>query len=78
MNLKDPDFCESRCPLCTRARNGNPLARFFQKIEMLVTFGGCPAGRARRKKHGVRPDEALPPEADADEPAGKPDAGDGS
>ena len=22
--LFDPDFCESRCPICTRARRGSP------------------------------------------------------
>jgi len=54
----DPDFCELRCPICTRARNGNRLARFLQSIEMLVTFGGCPWGRARRRKYGVNPDQA--------------------
>jgi hypothetical protein len=30
---------------------------------MLVTFGGCPHGRARQKKYGVRPNEPLPPES---------------
>jgi hypothetical protein len=58
--LFDPDFCESRCPICTRARKGNRVARFLQAIEMLVTFGGCPWGRARRKRYGVRPHQALP------------------
>ena len=53
----DPDFCELRCPICTRARKGNRLARFLQSIEMLVTFGGCPWGRARRRKYGVNPDQ---------------------
>lgn len=67
MNLTDPDFCESHCPVCTSARKGPGLARILQKIEMLVTFGGCPSGRARRKKYGVRPDEAIPPEALAGE-----------
>jgi hypothetical protein len=59
-NMKDADFCESHCPVCTRARNGNKLAKLFVKIEMALTFGGCPAGRARKKKYGVRPDEPLP------------------
>ena len=36
----DPDFCEHRCPICTRARKGNRLARFLQAIEMIVTLGG--------------------------------------
>jgi hypothetical protein len=62
----DPDFCESRCPICTRAREGNRVARFFQAIEMIVTFGGCPWGRARRRKYGVRPDQPVPrPDVDA-------------
>lgn len=56
----DPQFCESRCPICTRARKGNRIAKFFQSIELLVTFGGCPWGRARRKKYGVAPDQSVP------------------
>ena len=56
----DPDFCEHRCPICTRARNGNKIARFFQAIETVVTFGGCPFGRARWRKYGVWPDEPIP------------------
>jgi hypothetical protein len=55
----DPDFCESRCPICTRARKGNRLARFLQSIEMIVTFGGCPWGRARKRRYGVKPNEAV-------------------
>jgi hypothetical protein len=58
--LFDPDFCEKRCPVCTRARRGNPLAKLLQTIEMLITFGGCPFGRARQRKYGVRPNEPLP------------------
>jgi hypothetical protein len=56
----DPDFCEKRCPICTRARQGKPVARFLQAVEMLLTFGGCPWGRARQRKYGVRPDEPVP------------------
>lgn len=59
MGRLDAEFCESKCPVCTRARKGNPLAKLLVKIEMLITFGGCPAGRARRKKYGVAPDETL-------------------
>jgi hypothetical protein len=55
-----PDFCEKRCPICTRARNGNRIARFLQVLEMFVTRGGCPWGRARRRKYGVDPDQSLP------------------
>jgi len=58
--LFDPDYCEHRCPICTRARRGHRLAKFLQAIEMLITFGGCPWGRARQKKYGVRPDEEAP------------------
>ena len=58
----DPDYCEKRCPICTRARRGNRWAKFLQAIEMVITLGGCPWGRARRKKYGVRPSESLPAE----------------
>jgi hypothetical protein len=58
--MGDPDYCEKKCPICTKARQGNRLARFFQSIELWVTFGGCPHGRARQKKYGVRPNEPLP------------------
>ena len=60
--LFDPDFCEHRCPICTRARNGNRFAKFLQVIELAITFGGCPWGRARQRKYGVRPNEQVPPE----------------
>jgi hypothetical protein len=33
------------------------IAKAFQKLEMLLTFGGCPAGRDRQKKYGVKPNE---------------------
>lgn len=57
----DPEFCESRCPICTRARRGNRWARWLQAVERVVTFGTCPWGRARQRKYGVRPDEPKPP-----------------
>ena len=60
--LFDPDFCENRCPVCTRARKGNRFARFLQAIETVITFGGCPWGRARQKKYGAKPSEPLPKE----------------
>jgi len=60
MPIFDPDFCQSRCPICTAARKGNRLARFLQRIEMLLTLGGCPWGRARQAKYGVPPDQPLP------------------
>jgi len=53
----DAEFCESKCPVCTRARQGHGWAKFIQKLEMLLTFGGCPAGRDRLKKYGVKPNE---------------------
>ena len=57
----DPDFCEHRCPICTRARRGSRWAKLLQAIEMVVTFGGCPWGRARQRKYGIKPSESLPP-----------------
>jgi hypothetical protein len=72
MSLRDPEFCESRCPVCTNARKGRLLARIVQRIELIVTFGGCPAGRARRKKYGVGPDEAIPPGVPVGGPSNKP------
>ena len=35
MGWFDPDYCEKRCPICTRARKGNRFARFLQAIENL-------------------------------------------
>jgi len=67
--LKDPDYCESRCPLCTRARAGNLPAKIVQSIELFVTSGGCPSGKARMKKYGVRPNEPLPPQSSPSAPA---------
>jgi len=57
MKLTDAEFCESPCPVCTNARKGNKIALFLQKIEMTLTGGGCPAGRARQNKYGVKPNE---------------------
>jgi len=61
---RDPDYCEHGCPVCRSARKGNRLARMAQSIEMFVTFGGCPWGRARERKYGVKPNEPLPPDAE--------------
>ena len=58
--LFSPEYCERGCPICTRARRGVGWARFLQKIELIFTFGGCPWGRARQKKYGVKPSESLP------------------
>jgi hypothetical protein len=58
-DMFDPDFCENRCPVCTRARRGNRIARLLQRIESFVTFGGCPWGRARQRKYGVKPSEPI-------------------
>ncbi|HID77638.1 MAG TPA: hypothetical protein EYP56_16785 [Planctomycetaceae bacterium] len=64
----DPDYCEHGCPVCRRARRGNRVAKVLQAVELVATFGGCPWGRARRRKYGVGPDEPLPPEAGQDAP----------
>jgi len=58
MKLTDAEFCESICPICTNARKGNKVAAFLQRLEMALTGGGCPAGRARQKKYGVKPNES--------------------
>ncbi|MDD2455106.1 MAG: hypothetical protein PHG96_03110 [Kiritimatiellae bacterium] len=55
----DAEFCETRCPVCTRARAGVGWAKWLQRIEMRLTGGGCPAGRDRRRRYGVNPDEPL-------------------
>lgn len=60
LHLNDPEYCEYGCPICTRARNGIPWAVAVQKAEMALTLGGCPWGRARRRKFGVGPDQAIP------------------
>jgi len=73
MKANDHGFCESRCPVCTNARKGHRLARILQKIELAVTFGGCPAGRARRRKFGVRPDEPIPVTGRDDEVGASPE-----
>ena len=60
MPIFSPEFCEKHCPICTRARKGHRLAKMLQKVEYVLTFGGCPWGRARQQKYGVRPDEVVP------------------
>jgi hypothetical protein len=60
LHLNDPEYCEYGCPICTRARRGIPWAVAAQKVELLLTHGGCPWGRARKKKYGVGPDKGLP------------------
>ncbi len=74
MPLFDPDYCETRCPVCTRARKGNRAAQILQRIESIVTLGGCPWGRARQRRYGVRPNEPIPP-ADTPTHAATPPAG---
>ena len=59
MPLFNPEFCDQHCPICTRARKGYRFAKILQKVELAVTFGGCPWGRARLRKYGVRPNESL-------------------
>ncbi|HEX2970923.1 MAG TPA: hypothetical protein VHP11_01250 [Tepidisphaeraceae bacterium] len=58
--LFNSDFCEKRCPICTRARQGHRLAKLLMALETTLTWGGCPWGRARQRKYGVRPSEPLP------------------
>ena len=60
LHLNDPEYCEYGCPVCTRARNGIPWAVAVQKAELALTLGGCPWGRARRRKYGVGPDRPIP------------------
>jgi hypothetical protein len=50
LHLNDPDYCEYGCPICTRSRKGIPWAVAVQKAELALTIGGCPWGRARRRK----------------------------
>jgi len=59
----DPEFCERRCPICTGARRGNRLAKALQSVELLLTGGGCPWGRARARRYGVQPDQPVPDSA---------------
>ena len=40
MPIFDTEYRENRCPVCTKARKGNRVAKILQCIEMLVTFGG--------------------------------------
>lgn len=54
-----PDFCEKWCPICVRARKGIRWARWMQRLELALTGGGCPWGRARQKKYGVPPDVPI-------------------
>lgn len=51
------EFCESHCPVCTRARKGHAFAKLLQRLELALTGGGCPAGRDRQRAYGVKPDE---------------------
>lgn len=59
------EFCEHQCPICTRARQGHKLARLLQKIELVVTRGGCPSGKARQARYGVAPDVAREVDSEA-------------
>jgi hypothetical protein len=59
--MRDAEFCESKCPVCTNARKGRMLPRLLQRMELFLTRGkGCPSGRARFEKYGVAPDEMRP------------------
>ena len=44
-----------------QSQEGKPTGPLRSRIETLVTFGGCPWGRARQRKYGVKPNEPLPP-----------------
>jgi len=57
----DAEFCETRCPICTNARDGRTWAKLLQRMELALTGGGCPAGRDRRRKYGVPPDKKRDP-----------------
>ena len=57
LHPNDPEFCGIGCPICVPARKGNKAAKFVQKIEMAITFGGCWWGRARKRKYGVTPNQ---------------------
>lgn len=59
LHLDDNEYCEYGCQICTRARNGVSWAVAAQKAELALTLGGCPWGRARRRKDGVDPDQPL-------------------
>ncbi len=56
----DPEFCEKVCPVCTRARRGARWAQALQAVEMFLTRGGCPWGRARQRKYGIGPGDPMP------------------
>ena len=55
--LFDPEFCESRCPICTRARKGSRLARIVQRLEALLTVAALlvSAGLARPARAATLP-----------------------
>jgi hypothetical protein len=49
MHLSDPDFCESRCPVCTKARAGNRFPEATNAMhcwncrkEIPAGAGSCP------------------------------------
>lgn len=56
----DPMFCEERCPVCVNGREGKKFARALQNLEMKLTHGGCPNGRAREEMFGYPPTEKIP------------------
>ncbi len=64
--LFDPDYCQHRCPVCVRARQGNRFARFLKAVEKVVTFGGCPWCRAWERKYGLKSQTPLPTNEGAD------------
>lgn len=59
LHLDDADYCEYGCPVCTGARRGSQVYRILLTLETILTFGGCPFCRARTRKYGVKPGEAV-------------------
>lgn len=59
LHPNDPEYCEYGCPICTNARQGHPVYRRLQRVELALLPRGCWWGRARRRKYGVSPDQPL-------------------
>jgi hypothetical protein len=49
--IKKANFCREKCPVCTRARKGNKLARIFVKY---VDSKVCPCCRAYERVYGKK------------------------
>jgi len=56
-----PIFCERICPVCRRARAGDPKMMERQRKALEKTGpDGCVFGRARTRYYGVTPDKNIP------------------